>query len=146
MTPDQKRFVRETWEQVTPIADTAATLFYDRLFAIDPDLRDLFRETDMAAQRDKLVATLANVVQNLDYLEILVPTIEDLGRRHVGYGVTDAHYDSVGAALLWTLARGLGDSWTPEAEAAWTEAYGTISGIMRRAAAEVASKENILTC
>lgn len=146
MTPDQKRLVRETWEQVTPIADTAATLFYDRLFAIDPDLRDLFRETDMAAQRDKLVATLANVVQNLDYLEILVPTIEDLGQRHVGYGVTDAHYDSVGAALLWTLARGLGDSWTPEAEAAWTEAYGTISGIMRRAAAEVASKENILTC
>ena len=146
MTPDQKRLVRETWDQVTPIADTAATLFYDRLFAIDPDLRDLFRETDMAAQRDKLLATLANVVQNLDYLEILVPTIEDLGRRHVGYGVNDAHYDTVGAALLWTLARGLGGSWTPEAEAAWTAAYGTISGIMRRAAAEVAPTEDILTC
>ena len=138
MTPDQKRLVRETWHQVTPIADTAATLFYDRLFAIDPDLHDLFRETDMAAQRDKLVATLAHVVQNLDYLEILVPTIEDLGRRHVGYGVNDAHYDAVGAALLWTLARGLGGSWTPDAEAAWTAAYGTISGIMRRTAAEVA--------
>ncbi len=146
MTPDQKRLVRETWDQVTPIADTAAMLFYDRLFEIDPDLRDLFRETDMAAQRDKLVATLAHVVQNLDYLEILVPTIEDLGRRHVGYGVTGAHYDTVGAALLWTLKRGLGDSWTSETEAAWTAAYGTISGIMRRAAAGVTPADSVVTC
>lgn len=138
MTPDQKRLVRETWDQVTPIADSAAKLFYDRLFETDPSVRRLFRDTDMAAQRDKLVATLASVVQNLDYLEILVPTIEDLGRRHVGYGVTDAHYDSVGAALLWTLEQGLCVAWTPDVEAAWTAAYGTVSGIMRRAAAEVA--------
>lgn len=138
MTPEQKRILRETWALVTPIADTAARLFYDRLFEIDPSTRPLFQDTDMAAQREKLMATLAGVVDNLDDLEALVPAIEDLGRRHVNYRVSDAQYDSVGQALLWTLAQGLGTAWTAEAEAAWTDAYTTIAGIMRKAAAETA--------
>ncbi len=134
MTPEQKRILRETWALVTPIADTAARLFYDRLFEVDPSARPLFKDTDMAAQREKLMATLSAVVDNLDDLESMVPAIEDLGRRHVGYGVTDAQYDTVGQALLWTLAQGLGAAWTPEAELAWTDAYTTVADIMRDAA------------
>lgn len=131
MTPEQKRILRETWSQVAPIADTAARLFYDRLFEIDPSARPLFQNTDMAAQREKLMVTLAAVVDNLDDLDAMVPAIEDLGRRHVGYHVTDAQYDTVGQALLWTLAQGLGAAWTPAAEVAWTDAYTTVAGIMR---------------
>jgi hemoglobin-like flavoprotein len=63
-----------------------------------------------------------------------VPVVEDLGKRHVGYGVKAEHYDTVGAALLWTLAKGLGDAFTEEAKAAWTETYVTLATVMKTAA------------
>jgi hemoglobin-like flavoprotein len=134
MNSDQKRLVRETWKQVMPIADTIADLFYRRLFQIDPATRELFRATDMFAQRKKLLQTLGFAISGLDNLDVLLSTVEDLGRRHAHYGVTDAHYDSVGAALLWTLEQGLGGAWTPEVEEAWAEVYGLISAVMRGAA------------
>jgi len=145
MTPEQRQLVADTWKQVAPIADTAANLFYSRLFEIDPSTRKLFRATDMAAQRKKLLQTLSFVINGLDHLDVLVSKVEDLGRRHAGYGVTNAHYESVGAALLWTLEQGLGRAWTPAVASAWTEVYGMLSGIMRKAAAraDVASTKRV---
>jgi hemoglobin-like flavoprotein len=134
MSPDQKALVQETWHQIAPIADTAASLFYGRLFVIDPSTRPLFDGVDLEKQRQKLIHVLNVVVGALDRIEELVPTIADLGRRHVGYGVRDAHYDSVGEALLWTLEQGLGNAWTAEVKAAWAAAYALLSGVMREAA------------
>ena len=133
MNRRQKQLVRQTWAQVVPIGDQAAALFYGRLFTIDPSTRELFAHTDMTQQRKKLLQVIAVAVSALDNLGPLTKTVEDLGRRHAGYGVKDEHYDSVGAALLWTLENGLGQAWTPEVAAAWTELYGLLSGIMRRA-------------
>lgn len=136
MTPEQNEIVRETWSHVAPIADTAAKLFYERLFEIDPTARPLFKADDLPEQRRKLMQTLDQLVRGLDHLDDLVPVIEELGRRHVRYGVRDAHYDTVGAALLWTLEQGLGARWTPEARAAWTDVYTLTAGVMRNAAGD----------
>src|SRR5215467_9005140 len=136
MTPEQKRLVRDTWKQVAPIADAAADMFYRRLFEIDPTTHALFHATDMVAQRKKLLQTLAFAIGGLDNLGALVSKVEDLGRRHAGYGVTDAQYDSVGTALLWTLEQGLGHAWTPAVAAAWTEVFQLLSRIMRKAVAQ----------
>ena len=100
MTPEQKRLVENTWKQVAPIADAAAEIFYGRLFEIDPTTRKLFRATDMVVQRKKLLKTLSFAINRLNDLDALASKVEDLGRRHARYGVTDAQYDSVGAALL----------------------------------------------
>jgi hemoglobin-like flavoprotein len=136
MTPARKKLVQATWAQVIPIADAAAAMFYARLFLIDPTIRPLFRETDMAQQRKKLMQLIGIAVTSLDRLDALVPMVADLSRRHAGYGVRDEHYDSVGAALLWTLEQGLGSAWNAETKAAWTEVYGLLSGVMRRAQRE----------
>lgn len=133
MTPQQKRVIRETWRRVSALGEPAAELFYGRLFAIDPELAPLFAGRDMKAQRAKLLQALAFVVAGLDRLDSLVPMLEDLGRRHAGYGVRKQHYRTVGAALLWTLERGLGADWSDEAEEAWAQAYAIISGIMSTA-------------
>ena len=143
MTPEQKRLVRDTWRQVAPVADGAAGMFYHRLFEIDPTTRKLFRATEMVAQRKKLVQTLAFAIGGLDNLDALVSKVEDLGRRHAGYGVTDAQYDSAGAALLWTLEQGLGHAWTPAVAAAWTEVYQLLSGIMRNAGARAERLQSV---
>ena len=138
MSPEQKNLVKSTWSQVVPIADVAATMFYDRLFEIDASTRSLFKSTDMTEQRRKLVQALATVIHGLDDLAPLVPVLETLGKNHVRYGVTDKHYDSVGAALLWTLEQGLKGAWTPAAKEAWTAAYGAVAGVMLGAAHQAA--------
>ena len=140
MLPKQKMLIQETWAQVVPIADRAAAIFYQRLFEVDPSTRALFNTTDMAQQRKKLIQVLSVAVSSLDNLGALGKTVEDLGRRHAGYGVKDAHYDSVGVALLWTLEQGLGKAWSPEAAAAWKEVYGVLSSIMRLAQQEASVK------
>jgi len=137
LSPEQKSLLRETWQAVEPIADTAALLFYGRLFEIDPDIRRLFAGVDMAGQGNKLIQALESVIQGLDHLGELAPTIEALGQRHAGYGVTDGHYEAVGAALLWTLEQGLGTAFTPPVKQAWTTAYGLIANIMQRGARQV---------
>ncbi len=65
-----------------------------------------------------------------------MPAVQDLGRRHAGYGVEEAHYDSVGGALLWTLEKGLGAAWTEEAAEAWSAAYALLANTMIDAAHE----------
>jgi hemoglobin-like flavoprotein len=135
MTPHQKLLVQSTFAQVAPIAETAAALFYNRLFELDPALRPLF-SGDMQEQGRKLMQTLAVAVAGLDDLELLVPAVRALGKRHVGYGVRDEHYITVADALLWTLATGLGDAFTPEVRDAWATVYWILADTMKDGAAE----------
>jgi hemoglobin-like flavoprotein len=135
MTPEAQRLVRASFAKVTPIAPAAAAMFYDRLFTLDPALRPLFKG-DMTEQGKKLMAMLGTAVANLSRLDTIVPAVQALGRGHAGYGVADKDYDTVAEALLWTLAQGLGDAFTPETRAAWVEAYTILAGVMKQAAAE----------
>jgi hemoglobin-like flavoprotein len=130
MTPRQQTLIQDSWSRVVPIADVAATAFYDRLFELDPDLRALFAHTDMARQKQLLVQTLAVVVKSIDRLEQVVPAVQALGRRHAGYGVEPADFATVGQALLDTLAFGLGEAFDDEVRAAWTAAYTTLAEVM----------------
>ncbi len=132
MTPEKIALVQNSFKQVAPIADTAADIFYDRLFAIAPDTRKLF-PADMGDQKKKLMQMLGIAVNGLTNLEAILPAVQDLGKRHEGYKVTDAHYDSVGSALLFTLEKGLGDAFTPDVKDAWTETYVTLAGVMKSA-------------
>jgi len=133
MNDEEKKLVTDSWKKVVPIADQAVQMFYDRLFQTDPTTKPLFKAGDLGEQRKKLIQALALVVNGLDNLDSIVPVVADLGRRHVAYGVTKRHYDSVGAALLWTLEQGLGPDWTPKTKAAWTTAYTLLSGVMCQA-------------
>jgi hemoglobin-like flavoprotein len=135
MTTDQMRLVQESYARVTPIAEIAAALFYERLFELDPKLRQLFRG-DMREQGSKLMQMLAVAVRGLDELDAVVPAVQALGRRHAGYGVTSAHYATVGAALLWTLEEGLGSAFTSDVRDAWVTVYGLLASTMQKAADE----------
>ncbi len=134
MSPEQQQLVRESFSKVAPNAVAVAAMFYGRLFELDPALRGLFRG-DMQAQGRALMGMIGTAVANLDRLETVVPTVEQLGVRHKGYGVAQEHYDTVASALLWTLEQGLGDGFTPDVRAAWSNCYTTLAGVMKDAAA-----------
>lgn len=136
MTHDKIALVKTSFAQVARISDTAAALFYGRLFEVAPGVRSLFKG-DLNAQGRKLMAALAMVVGSLDRLDQILPQVEHMARRHVAYGAEEAHYTVVGDTLLWTLEQGLGEAFTPAVREAWTEAYATLSGAMIAAARSV---------
>ena len=136
VTPRQKELVQSTWEQVVPISDAAGGMFYGRLFELDPQLRALFPAGDeaMQSQSRKLMQMIGTAVRGLDQPDEIVPAVRDLGRRHVAYGVQNGDYETVGAALLWTLEQGLGDAFAPQVRDAWAATYALLAGLMQEAA------------
>jgi len=135
MTPEQIDLVQSTFQKVAPIQEQAAELFYNRLFDLDPSLKPLFKG-DIKEQGKKLMATIGVAVSALKNIEQIIPTVQELGRKHVDYGVKDEDYQTVGDALLWTLGQGLGSDFTSEAEEAWSETYLVLADVMLRAAAD----------
>lgn len=138
MNATQIELVQGTFAKVAPIAETAAELFYGKLFELDPDLRPLFKG-DMKEQGAKLMKMIGMAVNALNDIPALIPVVESLGERHVDYGVEDEHYDTVGEALIWTLGQGLGDDFTEEVKDAWIVTYTTLATVMKGAAAKVAA-------
>jgi len=136
MTPHQIKLVQTSFGQVAPIAATAADLFYGRLFEIAPEVRAMFPD-DLSGQKKKLMAMLGTAVAGLSRLDTLLPAVRALGQRHAGYGVSDLHYVPVGAALLWTLEKRLGEAFTAETREAWATAYGVLAKTMIAAAREM---------
>lgn len=128
------RLLQASFAEVMAIRTEAAALFYERLFALDPALRPLFHDTDMRAQEMKLMAALALVVGKLRQLDEIIPVLETLAVRHVGYGVEERHYATVGEALIQTLSLAFGERFAPELRSAWLAAYGAISDVMIAAA------------
>jgi nitric oxide dioxygenase len=137
MTPQQVKLIQESFAKVAPIADTAASLFYGRLFEIAPEVRSMFKG-DIGEQGRKLMATLALAVNSLEKFDQLQPALTALAQRHAGYGVRDEHYAPVGMALIWTLEQGLGESFTDETREAWLLAYAAIAETMKAGAANAA--------
>jgi hemoglobin-like flavoprotein len=135
MNTDQIKLVQNSFEKVRPISETAAELFYKRLFELNPSLKSLFKG-DMKTQGIMLMKMLDYVVTGLDEPDKIVPAIKDLGKRHVGYGVKEEYYETVGEALLWTLEKGIGEDFTQDVKEAWAEAYKLLSDTMKSAARE----------
>jgi len=136
MTPEQIEIVKRNFIQIAPLEDEVATGFYERLFQLDPSLRSLFKE-DLSEQKKKLIMMLEFAVGTLDRIDVFEPSLEELGRRHVAYGVRETHYETVGAAFILTLRAMLGAALTEQLEAAWIAAYMLIAGTMQRAASAV---------
>jgi hemoglobin-like flavoprotein len=136
MTPKQIELVQESFRKVLPIAEIAADMFYARLFELDPSLRKLFKG-DMKKQGGMLMSMIASAVRGLKDPNALIPVLTALGRRHVGYGVMDAHYTTVAEALLWTLEKGLGADFTDETRKAWAAAYMLMATVMQQGAREM---------
>ena len=136
MNANQVQLVQASFEHVKPIVGVAADLFYTRLFELDPALRQMFTG-DLSDQKKKLMTTLAFVVAGLNQPDKILAAVRHLGERHVGYGVRAEHYQTVGAALLWTLEQGLGEHFTPEVAEAWAAAYTLLATTMQEAAEAV---------
>jgi len=129
LTRDEAELVERSWRAVLLVGDTFAELFYGRLFALDANLRPLFRH-DMVEQGRDLTAMLSVAAANLVRPERIERALRQLGQRHVAYGVQPHHFAAMEDALLFALEHALIDVFTPEVKAAWRAAYACLSGAM----------------
>lgn len=137
MNSKQIILVQESFALVAKIpVEKVGELFYNQLFEISPEIRQMFAKTAMPEQSRKLMSMLGYIIGKLDKLESIIEEVAKLAQRHVKYGVTPQQYQPVGAALLWTLEKGLGTNWNEELAEAWTLCYTTLSGAMISACEE----------
>jgi hemoglobin-like flavoprotein len=133
MTPEQIELVQRTWRVVLPVGDTAAELFYGKLFSLDPGLRRLFKN-DMVEQGRNLTAMISVAVGMLQKPERILLAVRQLGQRHAAYGVEPRHYQLVAVSVIWMLEKVLGEEFTPDVERAWMAAYDFLAETMQEAA------------
>ena len=132
MTPEQRDLLEQSWAPIVADGDRLSTLFYERLFELDPAARALFANTDMAVQRTKFLAMLGEIVRVIDDYDAVVPDVVGLARRHVGYGVDATQYATVGQALISMLEEGLRDDFSDDIRRAWADAYRFVAALMQR--------------
>lgn len=130
LTTHQIELIQSSFAKVEPIADTAAEIFYAKLFEFDPYLKPLFKG-DMKEQGRKLMSMLKVATGSLNDLNAVVPVLNTLADRHVDYGVRPQDYTTVGNALLFTLGKGLGDDFTDETRDAWVDMYKVVASTMK---------------
>ena len=130
MDATQITLVQKSWSKMLPISETTVDLFYNRLFEIDPSTKYIF-QGDMKIQGRKLMKMITAAVNGLNNPEGLVSVVQELGRRHGGFGIPERHHGSVASALLWTLDQALGDDFTLEVRHAWAETYMFLAGVMK---------------
>jgi hemoglobin-like flavoprotein/ferredoxin len=133
--PDTHYLVQSSFEAIAARREEAARMFYDKLFEIAPQVRPLFAHVDLHVQGAMLMNMLAAAVKGLDRLDELKPVLEDLGRRHAGYGAEVGHYAAVEACLLYTIEKMMGKEFNLDVKLAWTHIYNFIAATMIDAAA-----------
>ncbi len=133
MTADHEAAVRKSWTLIEPHFGAISTRFFERLFEADPAIEPLFRHTNLAGLRHKLLLTLGEMVRLLDEPERLVAVIAPLGRRHAGYGVREPDYATATAALIGAMRDVMADAFTEEMAEGWRELHGLVSAVMVRA-------------
>jgi methyl-accepting chemotaxis protein len=127
--------LEESFDLVAPKGEELVRKFYDNLFAVAPAVQPLFATVDMERQRQAMLNMLIVVRESLRDLDDIVPDLEDLGARHVGYGAKPEHYPVVGEVMIQTMAEVADDAWKPEYTAAWKGAYQAIQDVMLSGAA-----------
>ena len=129
---NQIKLVESSWEKLASNLDELASLFYQSLFELAPEIKPLFENTDMVQQGKKLTDTLTVAVKGLQFFPALVPALAELGNRHVAYGVKHEHYSAVRSALLTALNKVLGDSFDQQTAEAWKTTYDALAQVMKR--------------
>lgn len=121
--------LRDSFRRVASEPELTGTVFYDRLFAMAPELRPMF-PADVEQQGVKLMSMLGALVARIHDHHALLPLVTDLARRHVGYGAQPAHFELVGDALLWTLNHRIGPDFAGEPFAVWRRTYIALAELM----------------
>ena len=105
--------------------------FYQRLFAHNPELQDIFNMSNQHTGRQQvaLFEAIAAYAKNIENLSALTTAVERIAQKHTSFNIQPDHYGVVGHHLIETLRELATDAFTTEVEEAWIQAYQFLAGI-----------------
>lgn len=123
---DPVYLVQSSFESAILKSKELVDVFYETLFRLAPEFKNLFRLDRIETQKQMLLNMLTVAIRGFHRFRELTPVLKELGQRHIGYGVRKEYYPIAGQALVHSLRQVLGEEWSPELENAWEETYGLI--------------------
>lgn len=141
LSEEETKIVQESYAGLYDQSDHFSVKFYNNLFEIAPTTRKLFG-TDISSQGRKFMEVLSIIVLDLADEELIIPFIQAMGRRHVGYGAKPEHYQIVGNAFIKTLDQAFEGEWSNQEKTLWIKLYTHIAEIMIEAAAGIETPSN----
>eukprot|EP00057_Strongylocentrotus_purpuratus_P001468 XP_001199205.2 PREDICTED: uncharacterized protein LOC763287 isoform X1 [Strongylocentrotus purpuratus] len=143
LTSVQKELVKKTWQVLAPNPVKHGAVMFAKLTTENPDVGHLFpfggknlsyqqllKDPQAQAHGKRVMETVGTAVEGLDDLDLLVPILQELATRHIGYKVTKQHFSAVGAALIHAIKEGLGSSYSPDIQGAWVAVFQLITNTM----------------
>jgi len=129
LTDRQINSIYDSWQVIVSDSERIGSMFYERLFQIQPELRVYFK-SDLNSQVSKFMSTLTLLITKLHSGKSLAKDIQYLAQRHSSYGASPGHYELIGQVLLWTLENGLGEKWNVNLKSSWTLLYEKVAESM----------------
>lgn len=131
------------YEKMEPCFDKIAEAFYADLFEKFPQVKPLFKNSDIKVQQGKLVAALKLVASNINNVDKLADILSGLGKKHQSYGAVAGHYTAVAETLLAVLKKVIGRAWNKNIDSAWANALDVIASVMLKAYTELPEKSSM---
>jgi hemoglobin-like flavoprotein len=149
MTPKKIKTVHDSFQKLIPIAAEVGETFYAKLFEIAPEARGLFSNAfSNKGNKAQVISEVVNrhlrslLTKSVTNTRVAIsPAMRELGKRHVQYNITPAHFAKMKEALIWTLEQKLGDDFPPEVKEVWSSAFDNVTLMMQQAIAESDSPE-----
>lgn len=132
LSPRTIELVKSTVPALSARGTDITTVMYEKLFR-DAHIRALFNHSNQGengSQVHALAAAILAYARNIDNLDALVPVVERIAHKHIGYHILPEHYDYVARALIGAIADVLGDAVNDEILQAWGEAYWFLANIL----------------
>ena len=118
--------------------------FYDRMFAHNPELKDIFNMSNQrnGDQREALFNAICAYAGNIENLAVLLPAVEKIAHKHTSFMITAEQYNIVGGHLIATLD----EMFSPGQEVldAWAEAYGILANVFIQREEQIYQDNNAL--
>lgn len=111
--------------------------FYDRMFAHNPELKEIFNMSNQrnGDQREALFNAIAAYATNIENLTVLLPAVEKIAQKHTSFQIKPDQYAIVGEHLLATIDEMLSPG--EEVLNAWGKAYGVLADVFIKREGEI---------
>lgn len=129
LTTRQIDLIKESFARASSDPEPIVESLFDNLFRLDPGLRFLFPE-DLSALHRRFGFMLGSLIHRLDRWDEISPRLQNLGVRHVAYGVQVRHYKVFGEALMATLLEHHHVEPHSDCASAWTALYELVTTTM----------------
>lgn len=130
LSKDDIKIIQDSYKKLSDKHQETGDYLYNHLFKSSPDVSNIFKG-DMKEQSMTLMKMIKTVVEGLNNVQIIMPAIQQMGNRHIDYGVSSDHFKHFKSSLLYAIEKVLGPDFNSNVKNSWSKLYDVLEEIMR---------------